>query len=117
MTIAGFELAYAITRESTREYVEQTWSPWIEAEQRELHARSYRAGQHDFIVVNGVELGLRALEWRHGCVYLARLNLPTAAQGQGVGAAVRHDLLAQARAVGRGVELQVLKLNAGAQRF
>jgi ribosomal protein S18 acetylase RimI-like enzyme len=117
MTIADSELAYGITREAMREYVEQTWGPWMEAEQRERHTRSFRAGQHDFIVVDGIELGLRALEWRPGCVYLARLYLRTAVQGQGIGAAVLRDLLAQARAVGRGVELQVLKVNIGAQRF
>jgi GNAT superfamily N-acetyltransferase len=91
MTIADSELAYAITGEAMHEYVEQTWGPWNEAEQRERHARSFRAGQHDFIVVNGIELGLRALEWRPGCVYLARLYLRTAAQGQGIGAAVLRD--------------------------
>jgi GNAT superfamily N-acetyltransferase len=117
MTIADSELAYAITREAMREYVEQTWGAWIEAEQCERHARSFRAGQHDFIVVNGIDMGLRALEWRPGCVYLARLYLRTAAQGQGIGAAVLRDLLAQARVAGRGVELQVLKVNTGAQRF
>ena len=117
MTIADAERAYAITREAMRGYVEQTWGPWNEAEQRERHARSFRAGQHDFIVVNGIELGLRALEWRPGCVYLARLYLRTAVQGQGIGAAVLRELLAQARAAGRGVELQVLKVNIGAQRF
>lgn len=117
LTIADSELAYAITREAMREYVEQTWGAWIEAEQRERHALRFRAGQQDFIVVNGIELGLRALEWRPGCVYLARLYLRTAAQGQGIGAAVLRDLLAQARAASRGVELQVLKVNTGAQRF
>jgi ribosomal protein S18 acetylase RimI-like enzyme len=120
MMVADSEFAYAITREAMRECVEQTWGPWIEADQRERHARSFRAGQHDFIVVDGVELGLRALEWRHGCVYLARLYLRTPVQGQGIGAAVLRDLLAQARAAGRGVELQVLKVlkvNTGAQRF
>jgi GNAT superfamily N-acetyltransferase len=117
MTNADSELAYAITREAMRADVEQTWGPWIEAEQRERHARSFRAGQHDFIVVTGIELGLRVLEWRPGCVYLARLYLRTAAQGQGIGAAVLQDLLAQARAVGRGVELQVLKANIGARGF
>jgi hypothetical protein len=38
MTTADAERAYAITREAMREYVEQTWGPWIEADQRERHA-------------------------------------------------------------------------------
>lgn len=114
---ADSELAYALTREAMRDYVEQTWGPWDEADQRERHAHSFRPGAQDFIVVNGRPLGLRALEWRQTHLYLARLYLRTEAQGQGLGSAVLRDLLAQARAVGRSVELQVLKVNAGAQRF
>ncbi len=117
MTIADSELAYAISREAMRDYVEQTWGPWIEADQRAQHERSFRPSQHDVIVVDGIELGLRALEWRPGCVYLARLYLLRRAQGQGIGSAVLHDLQTQARAAGRGIELQVLKVNTAAQRF
>lgn len=111
------ELAYAITREAMRDYVEQTWGPWIEADQRAQHARGFRPGAQDFIVVAGQVMGLRAIEWRLGCVYLARLYLVVDAQGRGIGSAVLRDLQAQARAAGRGVELQVLKVNTGAQRF
>ena len=45
------ELAYAITREAMRDYVEQTWGPWIEADQRERHVQAFRSGTQDFIVV------------------------------------------------------------------
>lgn len=114
---ADSELAYTLTREAMREYVERTWGPWDEADQRERHARSFRPGAQDFIVVNGRAQGLRALEWRQTHIYLARLYLLIEAQGQGLGSAVLRDVLAQARAVGRSVELQVLKVNAGAQRF
>lgn len=114
---ADSELAYTLTREAMRDYVEQTWGPWIEADQRERHAQSFRPGAQDFIVANGRIQGLRALEWRETHIYLARLYLLTEAQGQGLGSAVLRDVLAQAGAVGRRVELQVLKVNVGAQRF
>jgi ribosomal protein S18 acetylase RimI-like enzyme len=91
--------------------------PWDEADQRDRHARSFCASAQDFILVEGREQGLRALEWRPTHLYLARLYLRAEAQGRGIGAAVVRDLLSQARALGRGVELQVLKVNAGAQRF
>jgi len=111
------ELAYAITREAMREYVEQTWGPWIEADQRERHAQAFRPGTQDFIVVRDEVLGLRHIEWRQTHLYLARLYLRPAAQGRGLGSAVLRDLQQQARAVGRSIELQVLKVNSGAQRF
>lgn len=111
------ELAYAITREAMREYVEQTWGPWIEADQRERHAQAFRPGTQDFIVVRDEVLGLRHIEWRQTHLYLARLYLRPAAQGRGLGSAVLRDLQQQARAVGRSIELQVLKVNTGAQRF
>jgi ribosomal protein S18 acetylase RimI-like enzyme len=114
---ADRELAYRITREAMRSYVEQTWGPWDEADQRDRHARSFCASAQDFILVEGREQGLRAIEWRPTHLYLARLYLRAEAQGRGIGAAVVRDLLSQARALGRGVGLQVLKVNAGAQRF
>lgn len=111
------ELAYTITREAMRAYVEQTWGPWIEADQRERHAQAFRPGTQDFIVVRDEVLGLRHIEWRQTHLYLARLYLRPAAQGRGLGSAVLRDLQQQARAVGRSIELQVLKVNTGAQRF
>ncbi len=114
---ADSELAYTITREAMREYVEQTWGPWIEADQRERHAQAFRPGTQDFIVVRDEVLGVRHIEWRQTHLYLARLYLRPAAQGRGLGAAVLRDLQQQARAVGRSIELQVLKVNTGAQRF
>ncbi len=111
------ELAYSITREAMRGYVEQTWGAWVEAEQRERHALTFNPGEQDFIVQDGEVLGLRALRWRVTDLFLARLYLRPQAQGRGLGSAVLRDLLGQARAVGRGVELQVLKVNSGAQRF
>lgn len=111
------ELAYAITREAMRDYVEQTWGPWIEADQRERHVQAFRSGTQDFIVVRDEVLGLRHIEWRQTHLYLARLYLRPAAQGRGLGSAVLRDLQQQARAIGRSIELQVLKVNTGAQRF
>ncbi|SDD20039.1 GNAT family N-acetyltransferase [Aquimonas voraii] len=111
------EQAYVLTREAMRAYIEQTWGPWSEAEQRERHARTFNPSEQDFIVRGNEVLGLRALRWRPTDLFLARLYLRPQAQGQGLGSAVLTDLLAQARAMGRSVELQVLKVNAGAQRF
>jgi len=114
---ADSELAYTISREAMREYVEQTWGSWIEAEQRERHAQAFRPGTQDFIVVRDEVLGLRHIEWRQTHLYLARLYLRPAAQGRGLGSADLRDLQQQARALGRSIELQVLKVNIGAQRF
>lgn len=111
------ELAYTLTREAMRSYVEQTWGPWNEDEQRQRHAQSFNPGEQDFILQSGHVQGLRALRWQPTDLFLARLYLRPQAQGQGLGSAVLVDLLSQARALGRGVELQVLKVNARAQRF
>lgn len=111
------EQAYALTREAMRAYVEQTWGPWNEEEQRQRHAQTFHPGEQDFIVEAGEVQGLRALRWRANDLFLARLYLRPQAQGRGLGSAVLTHLLAQAHAIGRGVELQVLKVNTGAQRF
>jgi ribosomal protein S18 acetylase RimI-like enzyme len=111
------ELAYTLTREAMRSYVEQTWGAWIEVEQRERHALSFNPSEQDFILQGGEVLGLRALRWRPTDLFLARLYLRPQAQGKGLGSAVLGDLLGQARAAGRSVELQVLKVNGRAQRF
>lgn len=108
-------LAYAITEDAMRSYVEQTWGNWNSSEQQRLHLANFRPETHRFILVDDSVVGLLAKEEFPTYVWLIKLYLLRAYRGRGIGSKVLEDLLEDARSQGKQVTLQVLRVNRRAQ--
>jgi len=95
-----------------RPWIEQTWD-WDEAHQDEIHAeRMGRRGAHMQIVsVAGQDVGYLDVDLRETPWKLNSIVLVPAAQGRGIGSRVVRDILANARAAGVPMTLQVLVVN------
>ena len=95
-----------------RPWIERTWS-WDERQQDEIHAeRMGRRGAHMQIVsVAGQDVGYLDVDLRETPWKLNSIVLVPAAQGRGIGSRVVRDILANARAAGVPMTLQVLVVN------
>lgn len=111
------ELAYAITEDAMRSHVEATWGAWDPVEQMRLHRANFRPQTHRIIVVDDTVAGLLAVEDFPTYTWLVKLYLLQAHRGRGIGSKVLEKLLDDARAQGKQVTLQVLKVNERAQRL
>jgi GNAT superfamily N-acetyltransferase len=116
-TADDLNLAFQITKEAMRDYVVATWGVWSEPEQREWHRAGFAPGTHQIILVSGVPVGLVATEVFVDRIALLKLYLRQSVRGQGLGSAVLRGLLAMADEIHLPVQLQVLRVNNGAQRF
>lgn len=109
------ELAYAITEDAMRAYIEQTWGAWNSGEQRRLHLANFRPQTHKLILADDTVVGLLAVEDFPTYTWLVKLYLLQAYRGRGIGSKVLEKLLEDARAQGKPVTLQVLRVNQRAQ--
>jgi GNAT superfamily N-acetyltransferase len=110
-------LAFEITEDAMRQYVEQTWGAWEPAEQLQKHTSNYTPLTHEFVLVNDEIAGLVAVEEEPDYLWLVKLYLLARHRGQGLGTALLSDVQQRARARGKRVRLRVLRVNAGARRF
>ena len=110
-------LAFVITEEAMRGYVEQLWGGWDEAAQREKHRGNFDPATHRLILVDGAPVGLLAVEDFGDHLWLGKLFLRAAVRGRGLGTAVLERVIAEAAARGLPVQLRVLRVNTAALRL
>jgi GNAT superfamily N-acetyltransferase/catechol 2,3-dioxygenase-like lactoylglutathione lyase family enzyme len=108
------DLAYEITREAMREYVEQTWGAWNEDEQIERHRTNYDPATHRFIEVDGEAAGLVAIEDLPEYIWLVKLYLRERYRGHGIGSRVVQEVIQQATRCRKPLRLRVLRVNTRA---
>jgi len=114
-TFDDLELAYEITRDAMRDYVEQTWGRWDEIEQRQKHRNDYTPDTHRLVEVGNVVVGFVATENLPDHVWLVKLYLLSSFRGQGIGTAVLEQVLQEADELAKPVRLRVLRVNTRAQ--
>ncbi len=116
-TADDFELLFGLKRAGYRDHVVATYGAWDEAWQRERFTTKFDPKSVQVIVVDGRDVGALCVDEAADPVYLASIELAVEARGQGVGTAVIGDVIAQARARERGVQLQVFRVSPDAQRL
>jgi ribosomal protein S18 acetylase RimI-like enzyme len=95
-----------------RSYVEQTWGVWDETLQRDFFARGLRSPHLRVIELAGIgRVGAIELARRGSEFHLGRIELLPAWQGRGLGTRLLGEILDEARAAGKPVRLQVLRVN------
>ncbi|MBK8283998.1 MAG: GNAT family N-acetyltransferase [Ahniella sp.] len=114
---SDLELAYQLTKQAMRDYVEQTWGPWVDEPQRAMHQQKFSPATHRFILVGGQPVGLIAVDEKPDCVWLEKIYLTADMRGQGIGSALIADTIATAVQRAKPVQLRVLRVNDGARRL
>ena len=110
-------LAFAVTEDAMRTYVEATWGTWEPEVQRQNHAESFHPSSHWVVFAEGEPVGVVSAELAASHVHLAKLYLGSNAQGRGIGALILSTLLRSAALRSQPLRLRVLAVNRRAQAF
>lgn len=113
---SDYDFVYQLRRVTMQKYVQVIWG-WDELAQQERFAISFNPGISQIIVVNSQDAGELALIEGEDVLYLKGIYILPAYQNRGVGTAVLHHLLAQARTRRQSVTLRVFKVNPARQLY
>ena len=108
-------LTYAITEDTMRGYVEETWGSWNEDEELQKHRTNFTPETYRIILVKDEVAGLVAVEEFPSHIWLVKLYLLAKYRGQGIGSQVLEGVQESATAQGKPVTLRVLRVNKRAQ--
>lgn len=109
-TDADHDFLYRLHVAAMQEYVTQIWG-WDESWQVAYFDAHFVPSGSRIIVIDGVEAGVVAVEWRNTEAFIGVIEILPEYQGCGIGAAVIRHIIAEAHARGLPVTLQVLKVN------
>ena len=115
-TEADREFLWRLHALAMRGPVERTWG-WDENFQRGYFEEHFDPAKQRIVVVDGQDVGGLQTERRTDSLYLSKVEILPSFQGQGLGTRIVQDLLAEARAQGLPVTLQVLKEHPRARRW
>ena len=110
-------LAFSITEEAMRTYVEATWGTWDPVFQQRGHAESFAPMTHWVVLADREPVGIVAAELEPSHIQLVKLYLRAHARGRGIGALILSALLRSAANRGQPLRLRVLAVNTRAQAF
>lgn len=116
-TANDFHFLYRLHAATIREAVEATFGSWDESFQQAHFEEQFQPEVRQIIVLEGQDVGVLQIEEREEHVFLGLIEVAPEMQNRGLGTRVINDVLAQARARGEAVRLQVLKGNPGARRL
>lgn len=105
-----YDFLYQLKVSCLKEYIADTWG-WDEGFQQAHFARHFSPNNSQIVVVDGLDVGELSVEDRVDELFLSRILIQPACQGQGLGTAIIQDLQKQARAREVPLALQVLKVN------
>ncbi|MBE7385568.1 MAG: GNAT family N-acetyltransferase [Leptolyngbya sp. SIO1E4] len=91
-------------------YIDQIFG-WNEAVQKQFFNDRFDANKLQWIVGNGLRVGVIAYQERDTGFYLESLEIYPAYQGKGYGSAAIQDIIQKAQRRSLPVELQVFKIN------
>lgn len=114
---SDFEFVYRVTEVSMRDYVEQTFGPWITEDQRKIIEASFDPGTHRIITVEGNPVGVLATRAHDSYVQLEKLYLLPEFQRHGIGSEILRELARAASESGTPIHLRVLNSNLGARQL
>jgi ribosomal protein S18 acetylase RimI-like enzyme len=106
----------ALHEVTMRSYVDATWG-WDDEEQRAFFDAHFDPRRCQILQVDGVDVGVLAVEELVDEICLAEIQLLPAWQGKGIGSAVVRSLAERGAADGKPVTLRVLHANPRAAAF
>jgi ribosomal protein S18 acetylase RimI-like enzyme len=110
------EFLFHVFKMSLGPYIEQTYGPWQEDEQRARFFERTKPETHHIVERAGQPIGSLNVTWLPGEVKLNQVFLLPPFQSRGIGSRLVRQVLADAESAGLPVRLRVLKVNP-AQRL
>lgn len=110
-TEADWDFIAALTEKTMRGYAEQTWGQWI-AQSRD----GFDPVTHQILQDEGGDIGCLDMFEESDALVVRKLYIAPDKQNRGIGAAILHQVMQQARALEKPVRLSVLTVNP-AKRF
>jgi len=111
------EFLFSLLRASLGPYVEQTYGPWKDEEQRTRFFASTDPATHRIIELDGRPVGCLAVRWLPDQVKLDRILLLPAHQNRGIGTHLVREVVAKAGVAGLPVRLRVFRVNPARRLF
>jgi GNAT superfamily N-acetyltransferase len=111
------DFLYEVKKAAFREYIEQTYGPWDDAFQREIHERRFTEQPFRIVSFDGTDVGYVSHEIDEQSFYVHQLFLLPEHQCKGYGRRCMEAIIEEARALGLPVRLQVLFVNERALDF
>jgi GNAT superfamily N-acetyltransferase len=105
------EFLFMLLKAALRSYIEQTYGPWDESEQRARFLESTKPEAHQIVEAGGQPIGCLNVKWLPGVVKLNRVFLLPAFQGRGIGSRLVRQVLSEAKLAHLPVRLRVFKVN------
>ncbi|MGU3654498.1 GNAT family N-acetyltransferase [Mycolicibacterium sp. A43C] len=115
-TADDFEFFFALHKATLGPYVDQVWG-WDDDVQRAYLRRNIDLAVTQVIVVDGADAGRLDLADLDGAIYVGLIEVAAGFQRRGIGTRVLQAVLEDGFAAGRGVCLNVLKVNEDAYRL
>lgn len=115
-TVEDFEFFFELHKATLGPYVDQVWG-WDDDDQRAYLRRTIDFAATQVIVVDGADAGRLNLADQDGDVYVGLIEVAAGFQRRGVGTRVLRAVLDDAFTAGRGVCLNVLRVNTDAYRL
>lgn len=111
-----YEFFYEVKKTVLKHYIETIWG-WDEDFQRKFHEENYSVDNTNIIMVNNEDAGTLEIKEDEESIFISSLYILPAYQGKGIGSKIITDFIKQAENEKKRVELEVLKLNVGAQKL
>lgn len=110
-TPADLEFLYGLLRQTLGPYVEQTWGPWDDEDQRARFFSATRLGTQRVVELDGRPTGCVDVDRLPDAFTLNRVLLLPEHQNRGLGSQLVGQVLSDAREAGLPVRLRVLRVN------
>lgn len=115
-TVDDFEFFFDLHKATLGPYVDQVWG-WDDDHQRAYLRSTIELAATQVIVVDGADVGRLTLADQDGDVYVGLIEVAANLQRRGIGTRVLRAVLDDAFTAGRGVCLNVLRVNTDAYRL
>lgn len=108
---------FQLHEDTHKELVEAAYGPWLVAQQQEFFGPLFEGHEVFVLVSEGADVGALYLGKREEDTWLELIEVASAQQGKGIGAAALSWVVEQSASADCGVLLQVHKVNARAKRL
>ena len=115
-TNEDFDFLYQLKKIAYKEYIEQTWG-WDEEFQVKFHKENFSTENTKIIEVGHKQIGTVDVKESTLNIFISGLYLLQEYQSKGIGTKIIKDLIEEAEAKKKRLELEVLKVNSRAKKL
>lgn len=115
-TNKDFDFLYQLKKIAYKEYIEQTWG-WDEEFQIKFHKENFSTENTKIIEVGTKQIGTVDVKESTSNIFISGLYLLQEYQSKGIGTKIIKDLIEEAEAKKKRLELEVLKVNSRAKKL